>query len=443
MTRSTVCGLLAMAGFAAFCACGSGDAERGPNLAALPDQTTFDVTWKPATKVIAEADAKGKLVGTDPSTGTYTFLPDAAAIAALQPGDVAVLSGVALLQVVSVDGTGGPVVLKATRAALTDAIDAGKVAWDVGFDFARPDRFLNVDIGDGTYAGALTRDPPGQVASALTGALSYSGNLGGFDVSLKVSPDSVDGADIAFTVSRKGAGNSTFALKGTGTLRGFRVTGGVDLQAGTLKALNFATTDVEGDLTIEFGGVELGTGDDAFAVPAKLILPFALGPIPAYATLGGVLEISATLGAQTTAIAKAHIQFKGNVGVASDGKSFSPRGSLDSSSLDFESGQSVATLTSGLGILFHFPRVEVGLGVPGTGVDIYATVKNEVVANTTVTFEAAGPYPVITGTCMEVDVNLGAYVGGEMKILGLKLAAKEIPIFTKLMQPHKEGSKCE
>ncbi len=443
MSRLTIGRVLAMAGLAALGACGSSDAGPGPNLAALPDQTTFQVTWNPATKVLAEADAKGKLVGTDPKAGTYTFQPDATAVAALQAGDVAVLSGVALVRVVSVDSTGGPVVLTATRAALTDAIDTGTVAWDVGFDFARPDRFLNVDIGDGTYTGALTRDPVGRVTSALTGAISYSGTLGGYDVSLKVSPDAVDGADIAFTASRKGAGNSTFALKGTGTLRGFRVTGGVDLELGTLKELNFATTDLEGDLTIEFGGVELGTGDDAFAVPAKLILPFPLGPIPAYATLGGVLEISSTLVAQTTAIAKAHIQFKGSIGVQSDGKSFTPVGSLDSSSLDFESGQSVATIDAGLGVLFHFPRVEVGLGVPGTGIDIYATAKNEVVANTTVKFEAAGPYPVITGTCMEVDVNLGAYVGGEMKIFGIKLAAKETPIFTKLMPPHFEGKSCQ
>jgi len=262
-------------------------------------------------------------------------------------------------------------------------------------------------------------------------------------VSLQVTPDGGDGATIEFKASRKGAGNSTFALKGTGTLRGFRIVGGVDIESGTLRMLKFATTDVEGDLTVEVGGVELGILNDRFEVPARLILPFALGPIPAYASLGGVLEVSSTLSAQTTAIAKARIRFTGSIGLESDGKSLTPRGSLDSHSLEFESAESVATLTSGLGALFHFPRVEVGLGVPGTGIDIYATVKNEVVANTTVKFEAAGPYPVITGTCLEVNVNLGAYVGGEMKMLGMQLATQETPIYTRLMPTYQKGEACE
>jgi len=156
MTRSGMGGTLAIAALAAFCACGSEGTDRGPNPAGLPDRTTFDVAWKPATRLLSEGEAKDRLLGIDAVAETYTFRADATAVAALKPGDVAVLAGIALLRVVSVDVTGEEVVLRAKRAALTDAIDRGAIAWDVGFDFARPDRFLGVQIGDGSFHGALT-----------------------------------------------------------------------------------------------------------------------------------------------------------------------------------------------------------------------------------------------------------------------------------------------
>ncbi len=60
-----------------------------------------------------------------------------------------------------------------------------------------------------------------------------------------------------------------------------------------------------------------------------------------------------------------------------------------------------------------------------------------------VDFDVAGNYPVITGTCLEVKVNLGAYVGSEIKASGLKPSSKELPVFTKLIPAHKIGKSCK
>jgi len=426
-------------------ACSNGDDwwGEGPNVAAAPDQTTFDVTWKQATKVIAQSDARDRLVSYEPAQGTYTFSSDADAIAALKPGDIVVLTGVGLVNVTKVDDQGTQIVLHADPAALTDAVEDGNIAWDVGFDFTRPHRFLTLDIDNGKYTLALKQSPPNNRTSALTATLSYSGKVAGYDVSLSLTPDGKDGVSVKFKAKRKWGGNAVFSFSGTGTLRGFRVTGGVNVEVGSTKEVHFETTDVEGDFTIEYGGVEIGTGSNAFKIPAKLVMPFMLGPIPANVSIGGALEMTASLKERNSVLAKAHIKFKGNIGLESDGKSIAPRGSLTRSSLTFEHGDSVATLTSGLGVLLQFPRVEFGLGLPGIGAAIYSTVKNEVIANTTVHFEAAGNYPVITGTCLEVNVNVGAYVGGELKLLGMKVASKETPVFTKLMPKKRIGESCK
>jgi hypothetical protein len=340
-----------------------------------------------------------------------------------------------------VENTGTAVVLTAKPAALTDAIQDGRIAWDVGFDFARPERFMTIDVDNGKYTLPLKQE--GVTRSGLTATLSYSGKVAGYDVSLTLTPDGKDGVKVNFTVKRKWGNNAVFALAGKGTLRGFRIKGGVEIELGTAKEVHFETTDVEGDFTIESGGVQLGTGSGAFKVPVKLVMPLLVGPVPMHASIGGALELTASLKENSSAMTKARFRFKGNIGLVSDGNSISPRGSLERSSLTLEHAESVATITSGLGVLFQFPRVEFGIGLPGMGAAVYSTVKNEVVANTTVYYETAGNYPVITGTCLEVGVNLGAYIGGELKVLGIKVASKETPVFTKLKPKKKFGESCK
>ena len=89
------------------CGGGGGGGPTPPYVPPTPDTVTFDVEWAPTTKVIDEASGKGHLVGVAPGPGTltYTFDAGASAIAALQPGDVVVLAGVAYRKVVAVTST--------------------------------------------------------------------------------------------------------------------------------------------------------------------------------------------------------------------------------------------------------------------------------------------------------------------------------------------------
>lgn len=420
-------------------ACGDEGDGRGPYLAERPDEITFQADWKPATRFVP--NASGVLVDVDPAAGRYTFAGDVAAIAALAPGDITVLEHVALLRVDSVTASGDQVVVQGSPATLPDAIQDGTISWDVGFDFTRPERFLAFQVGDGAPLWLVPERPAFRDGTPLpAGSLSWAGTIGGYAVELKLTPAGQDVA-LRFTVKYT-SGNSKLSILGTGTLRGFRSSGSATLVAGVLESFRVGTEAIEADLTLEFGGVELGLKSGAFKVPAKMVMPFPLGPLPAWVSIGGIVEVDSTLKANTSALAKAHLKFKGAVGLQRDPSALTgvrPTAQVDSIDLSYQSGQSVATLTSGLGILMQFPRTEVGLGLPGTGAEAYVTVKNEVVANTTVHYEAAGPFPVITGTCLEVGVNLGVYVGAALKAFGFTLAGDETQVAAKVMPPRKSG----
>jgi len=430
---------LALLALPALPGCGDGGDGRGPYIADQPDEIAFEAAWKPATRFVAAAE--DRLIDADPAAGAYTFAGEVGDLATLAAGDVAVLEGVGLLRVDSVTASGDQVVVQGEPAALADAIQDGTMSWDVGFDFTRPERFLAFQVGESAPLLLVPERPSFRVGSTTpAGSVSWTGTISGFNVSLKLTPAGEDVA-IAFT-AKYASGNASASVKGAGTLRGFRVQGSAEVAGGSLASFRVVTEGIEADLTLEFGGVELGTKNGAFSVPAKMILPFTLGPIPAWASLGGVLEISSTLKTNTSALAKAHLVFQGAVGMRGDGSGLAglvPLARVDRIDLEHQSSESVATLTSGLGVLMQFPRFEIGLGLPGTGAEAYATVKNEVVANTTVNYDAAGPFPVVTGTCLEVSVNLGAYVGGALKAFNFTVASAETPVAAKLMPTRKTG----
>ena len=417
-----------LAGMTAGCSSDDAPAHQTPPEVLAPDSTTFQVTWKPTTRVLDEAAVKAALLSSSPSTGEVTFKSGAAAIDGLKTGDVAVLPGVGLFKIVSNSEAGATRVLKTELAALTDAIAEGTIAWSLGFHGQNLSKL--VGVGD-----------KGKLDSVFTnGALTYSGKLSGWDVTFTLTPQGDDfGLTMSATYDKSPA---VIKLAGTGTLRGFRDEANLIIQGGSITSFTLAHKHLEADLTLEIGGVELG-GDASIKVPARIAIPFTLGPLPAFTSVGGTFEVSSTLKANTSNIAKLKFHLLGAAGLKLDGGSIVPIGQLDDKSVTYESGSAAGTITAGLGMLLHFPEVDFGVGVPGTEASVFFKIKNEIVSNFELHYTTAGPYPVIDGNCLTVGGNLGGYVGGTMKVFNFTLAKSELPVFTSVNPLVKKGDKCD
>ncbi len=394
-----------------------------------PDSTTFEVKWKPSALVLDEAAVKAALQSSSPATGEYTFKSGTAAIDALKAGDVAVLPGVGLFKIVSNTESSGTRVLKTELAALTDAIEEGTIGWSLGFHGKNLPKLIGLD------------DAKGKLDSVFTdGSLSYSGKLAGWDTTFTLKPQ---GDDFAMTMGATyDKSPAKISFDGEGTLRGFRDEANIIIKGGSITSFTLAHKHLEADLTLEVGGVELG-GDASIKIPARIAIPFTLGPLPAFTSVGGTFEVSSTLKANTSHIAKVKFHLRGAAGLKLDGGSIVPIGQLEDKSVSYESGSAVGTITAGIGLLLDFPQVDFGIGVPGTEASVFLKLKEELVANFELHYTTAGPYPVIDGNCQKVSGNLGGYVGGTMKVFGLTLAKSELPVFTSVNPLVKKGDKCE
>jgi hypothetical protein len=68
----------------------------------------------------------------------------------------------------------------------------------------------------------------------------------------------------------------------------------------------------------------------------------------------------------------------------------------------------------------------------------------EIISNISFEYEAAGPYPVITGNCLESRTNFGAFYGGELSFLGFDLPViEETQLFGKLGTLSRTGEACK
>lgn len=414
-----------------FAACSAEDAPPHvtPPEVLAPDTTTFEVTWKPATLVLKQAAVKAALQSASPASGEYTFKSGDPAIDGLKAGEIAVLPGVGLFKIVSNTESGGVRTLKTELAALTDAIEEGTIGWSIGIHGQNLSRLIGVD------------DDKGKLDSVFTnGGLTYSGKIAGWNTSFTLTPQGDDfGVKLGSTYEKSPA---KISLAGEGTLRGFRNEANIVIKGGSITSFTVAHKHLEVDLTLEVGGVEL-SGKASVKIPARIAIPFTLGPLPAFTSIGGSFEISSTLKNKTSHTAKVKFHARGAAGLKLNGGAIVPIGQLEDERVSYESGSAVGVITAGIGFLMDFPKVDLGIGLPGTEASVYMKLKQEVVANFELHYAAAGPTPVIDGNCQTVSGNLGGYVGGTMKVFNFTLAKSELPVFTSTHDILKKGDKCK
>ena len=109
--------------------------------------TVYDVTYKDGVTVMSKKDTMQHLLSI-PRNGSYVFDSSASQIAALKPGDVVLLSGLALCTVVEVKDTDTGYLLKTEPAKITDAIENGRLEGIYKIDFDRMRTIKSYSLAD-------------------------------------------------------------------------------------------------------------------------------------------------------------------------------------------------------------------------------------------------------------------------------------------------------
>lgn len=400
------------------CSSSSMPAPPAPGPDPIPEKTTFDVTWAPQTHVID--NAKDLLLKAEPEANgvtNYHFKSDPR-LMALQPGDVAVLAGIAYRKIESVMDTGSELVVAASHTKLTDAITKGKMAWDTPIDFTNPQTIntMSVSVGDGI-----------SIKDTSPGSLSYMGMLGGYDINVTFTPNG-GRLSLSLRASKTIENQERVALTADGFIDRFRGQGdwswdGVDLQ------YHQGTNQFHGELHVRLAAFNAGVSQDLLSIPLGIRFPVQVGPVPMIITLKANINVTAILTAgESSSQAEVRLAFDTTQGIAV-AASPNPVGMLASPILDVVDGGSASGVAAGFAGCIEFPRVEAGF--LGELVSVGLTQNN--CAATDFTFQPA---------CQEVRASIVGKALYRLGFMGFSVADGEVELYNQVRRRGTQDRAC-
>jgi hypothetical protein len=392
----------------------------------VPEELTFDVEWSDDARVIDEADGKDLLLGDPPdeSTLTYLFDRDADAIQALQPGDIAVLAGVAYRKVVSVTETDDGLELVTERTTLPQAITSGTIAWGQQLDFGDAQTFDSMQL---SY-GALPLKRLTQLGSL--GPISYEGDLeGDYHVSITLTPG--DGLALSVAVTKEILGEDRFALNAMGTLRGFRTEGHLELDAGEGVVFEQGARNIEGNLHLQAAAFNTGASQELLNLPIGIDIPLQVGPVPLLLKLKIAVNVTLELNVvDSSAEATVDLHFQSDTGISVTGSSLNADAQLNSSEATGFAGGSADAIAAGMAICVEAPRLE--LSMLGEFASVGLTQNN--CASTVFTFDPA---------CNTVRGSITGLGLASLGFFGFSLASGQVELYKYEDDLTVGGAPCE
>ena len=394
----------------------------------VPSQQTFDVQWKPETKVIDAATVSGAYKGTAPD-GSLIFDSSATSIAALTPGTVVVFSGLALRKVTSVSTSGSEIHVATGPAALDQAIASGHIAWKLPVDFSKvafsvPAGFHRVDPPQ-TFAERLFAEP----AEAAESGIDVEGKFKDWEVTLKLTPENGN-LSMDLDASKDVAGGK-IDVHGTGELDS--LTSGVDITVGdgSTTRIDFDNGNLKGNLDMKWSvGFDRVSGDeeaklneeDVENLPFALTFPFAVGPLPFELRIKTGFAFAPTFTAKTTvAQGEYKISFGGDAGVDQSGDGDPQTTPMTGDGSITEYGGTLALAPLGLSTTLELPEVELSLGAPEALEEIVgeASAGAYVALLTQVNFIATGALSI--AQCERRELNIIGVAGIRAGLLGFEM----------------------
>jgi hypothetical protein len=364
-----------------------------PRSSPMADGTTaYNVSYQDDVTVVSKDDATRHLVriGQD---GSYVFDSSAASIAAVKPGSVLLLSGLALRSVVDAQKTAEGYSLKTGPAMITDAIKNGRLEGTYKIDFSR----MQASVAE------------------------YDVDFSGYNYHVKFTP----GKDrIAFQATIKfGSSQGVLAYEGIGYLSNFVATFRMQIKDGQLTNLDFNNSNLTGQIELKWYAVaneamKPGSMAKVTSWPTELLkstslskaayhVPIVVGAVPFDLRISlGFSFIPAFTSKDTVLEGRKLIKYSGRGGFVLVNGQTRPSGTMVvEGNVTGQDNRVVAAGPVGFTVATEAPRLELSLGWPPAKA-LVAGYLNFITSYGIVTNGLASPKPCQTNI-MAFSVSAG------------------------------------
>lgn len=404
-----------------------------PSIQSAPSptapRTTYDVTYNDNTVVLDDATVASSLLAISDDQTTLRFRAATPSIATLQPGQVLLVSGVALRKVTHVASENNELVVQTTDATLPDAIQEGTVgiAQSVQWDkVSQADFPTQITGADGAVLHRVDSSP---VLAASE--IGFTGNIQGWEVTLKLQP--VPGRLNITLKATQTVGAAKAAISGVGWVSDFSQSTNMRFDKGTASFVDVRTIDVQGEMELKWSAIapngELNS-TVSFVIPAEIPIPTRIGPIPATLKLKASLQIvPVMLVSQASSGGSFKATYSSDQGFSVQANTLVPDGQLKDSTLGV-SGETVSAGFGpvGFGVGLEFPRIEL------------AFFGNTQVFITTKAF--ANGFFGTDPPCQKGGMTLLAVTGYKLNFFGFNISDGQQELWRKEFTKFKDDKPC-
>ena len=436
-------------GFLFLVACGP-DSDRSPGERDVPlelvspkasvvaaDEGTFEVTWRPEVTLAAEADVFADLEDLNAQDGLYRVKTGSSLLEGLAVGSLVVWPQVGMFKVVALTDGQPWSQVRVEWAPLKDVVSKADISFRHELRAGESGRVWGVAPGDEPTApeeGTLRQGlgfEKGPLKFTKDG-VEYTNKDTGSTTALKT-----EGRDVKLThsITTKALDASLSATAKDIILEGrLQYDSAKDDEPGV--RISFTNVTIEGESKLQVKGVK---GSIKFAPKVALTFPFAIGPVPMYASLSTAIEIDSTVATKDAVFtATGGFSMVGDLSMAASlGEGADVTGTLRSFTPKETTLKYETTFTTGIRIAVDVPKLSFGLGRPSIlSGSIFGTHAVELVANVEL-----DPFNRDRGECTTVNANAAIFAGGELDVLGFKKSQKTTLVVKKGPEK-KRGSFC-
>ncbi len=402
---------------------------------ALPDsrvRTTYDVKYTAQTLVLDESATRA-LRSADPKAHRYTF--DAAALggtlAKIKPRTVLLIPGQALRRVTRAERAGTELVVDTEYAALTDAIESGRIGWNAHLSFDRAHAVALIDeaghehpLPSAAERASLATPGTRMLADSAglvdPGVIAWSFKQGPMTYEFQVEPQG-EQVSIKIKAIKQQGPKANLAYTAVGTFKNVYAKADGTFADSQVKSLTYDQPELVGDVTLSIAAAGAGLGKIDFPFPGVMFkFVVMVGPVPITIGVGAKLIGSIVVPAQASATAKSRFRYQSSSGFEYQGSDVEVKGNIGNLEFSPDPFDSAAMISVPVDAQWGvaFPRISVSvfdsLFVPylHTGVVVGSSLK-------------WGP------VCKWGYVKYTSEVGYDFKVFGVTLKKDKVKIAEK------------
>jgi hypothetical protein len=343
----------------------------------------------------------------------------------LKIGSVVLFEGYALRKIGAITESGGQIIVSTTKAKFTEYYKSAKVNYSQKMDWtATTLSKARVNIG-----GRLSAFKE----NSETNALEFSGELKGWKLGLKLSPES-SGTGRKLNIDLDAKKESVAKIVAKGYISDFDAESQIDVANSRVNSFRHENSNLNGEMDVKYTFLSMKEAA-TIEIPLEFERTILVeGVIPVTFKLKCVLKVFPEIAVNSTCQAHLKLTYNGSQGFNYSSGGLAPDGIISDFQgiLQGDTGSASSGIV-GVGVGLEFPRFSVG--VFGELIVPY------IVNNTSVISYFESGLPFVPGPCNQTRLKLKGTAGIDMAFLGVTFS-QSTDLYEREKKFEKEGSKC-